>query len=128
MANIVTTTVLGDGASNVLQVVTGVLDTSDYPSTSITNRLALVPVPPMLRLDMIFFSIEDGLTCMLWWEANVDALILPLAGRGKFDFDWFAGWTNPKPAGYTGDIKLSTSGWSGLKHFTLMLEYTKQGV
>lgn len=126
MANSVVSNVVHDGAANVLVVVTGILDTSDYAVTDITAISSLNPVPTLLRLDRVFFSIEDALSCMLWWEATSDVLIMPLAGRGKFDFDWFGGWTNPKAAGFTGDIRLSTAGWVGVKHFSLALEFTKQ--
>jgi len=126
MANSVVSNVVHDGAVNVLLVVTGILDTSDHAIADITTISGLNPVPTLLRLDRVFYSIEDALSCRLWWHATADLLIMPLAGRGHFDFDWFGGWTNPKTAGYTGNIRLSTAGWVGVKHFTLALEFTKQ--
>ena len=130
MANSVIATVDHDGARNVLLRVTGILDTSDYAAADITAIANLDPVPTMIRLDRVKYSIEDGLTCLLWWNATSDDLIMPLAGRGKFTFvDWFEGITNPQSTGWTGDVQLSTQGFvSGLKHFTLALEFCKQGV
>ena len=128
MANSVVTTVVHDGPRNVLVEITGVLDTADYSVADITTISTLNPVPLLLRIDTISFSIEDGLTCLLWWHDNSPTLILPLAGRSKLDYNWFGGRNNPKNTGYTGNIELSTAGWSGVKHFSILLDLIKQGV
>lgn len=128
MANSLISTVVHDGQRNVLLSVTGILDTSDVAVTDITTIASLTPAPQTLRLDRIFFAIEDVLSVMLWWHATSDALLMPLAGRGHFNYDWFGGYTDPKAAGFTGNIRLSTTGWVGVKHFSLLLELVKQGV
>ncbi len=128
MANSVIATVVHDGPRNTLLSVTGVLDTSDYAVADITTISSLNPVPTLIRVDRIQYSVEDGLSCLLWWHATTDGLILPLEGRGKMEFDWFGGYNNPMAAGYTGNIRLSTAGWSTVKHFALVIEFVKQGV
>jgi hypothetical protein len=128
MANSVIATVAHDGARNVLVEVTGILDTSDVAPMDITNLSALNPAPGMLRLDTVQFAIEDGLACMLWWHDTAQTLITPLAGRGKHDYAWFGGRNNPQNAGWTGNIMLSTAGWTGIKHFSLLLDLIKQQV
>lgn len=128
MANSVITTILRDGQRNVVLDTTGVLDTSNYAQTDITNIGILNPVPNALRIDHIQYSIQDGLSLQLWWEdTSLTSLILPLAGRGKLDGNWFGGYSNPKRAGYTGNIMLSTNGWTaGTYYFNLVMELVKQ--
>lgn len=126
MANSVVTTLLHDGQRNVVYSIAGTLDTSDYSAADFTNISLLTPVPTLLRLDHCFFSIEDLLSVQLYWKATSDVLIFPLEGRGKFDFDWFGGYTNTKAAGYTGNVRIATTGWATLKHFALVVEFSKQ--
>lgn len=129
MANVVTSTVIHNGARNVQIEVVGILDTSDFAQADITIISALTPAPGFVRLDTIQFSVEDGLSCRLWWhDTALTTLIAPVQGRGKLDFGWFGGKQNPKNAGYTGDIMLSTAGWATLKTFTLILDLIKCGV
>ena len=127
--NSIKSNILQDGSRNFVITTLGVLDTSDYPVTNITDIAILKPIPTQLRLDKIFYSIEDGLSCLLWWEAAPDILLMPISGRGMFDFEWFAGHSSPKNVGATGNIRLSTQGYiSGVKHFTLVLDFVKQGI
>ena len=129
MANSVISTVIHDGARNAIIEVTGILDTSDVTQTDITTIANLVPVPTTVRIEKIQFAIEDGISCMLWWHDTAGTtLIVPLTGRGKLTAEWFGGYNNPKNAGYTGNIQMSTAGFSGVKHFSLLLELIKQGV
>ncbi len=128
MANSVVSTVVHDGERNAIVIVTGTLDTSDLAVTDITTIANLNPVPTLVRLDRLQYSVEDGISCLLWWHNTSDGLIMPVEGRGLLDFCWAGGYNNPQAAGYTGNIRLSTVGWSGVKHFTLILDLVKQGV
>lgn len=125
MTNLLLPTISQDGNVNVVLTVTGILDERDVKPTLITDIKSLQGGPSSIRLDRILYSIEEKLHCLLWWEGKEkDMLILPLAGRGMFDFDWMSGRHSPK--GHSGNIKLSTSKWTGLSHFTVDLEFTKQ--
>lgn len=131
MANSVISTKDYDGATNVRIRVTGILDTSDFAQADITTISAMNPVPTFIRLDSVQFFIEDTLSCMLWWHDTAGtSLIMPLAGRNHAHLEWYGGITNPKNAGVTGNVQLSTTGWATGKilHFTLLLDFTKQGV
>lgn len=127
MANSVISTLLHDGPRNVVYSVSGILDTSDYAAADFTTISGLTPVPVTIRLDHMFFSVEDGLSIRLYWHATSDVLIFPIEGRGKFDFDWFGGYTNTKAAGYTGDVRVASQGWTaGITNFAFVAEFTKQ--
>lgn len=126
MANSLISTVVHDGERNVMIEVTGILDTSDLTSTAITTISGLNPVPVKLRIDKIQFAIEDVLSCMLWWNATTPVLIVPLAGRSKFEYEWMGGRNNPEPAGFDGNIMITTAGWVGVKHFSIILDCVKQ--
>jgi len=128
MANSVTSTVVHDGARNVVYNLTGILDSSDYAITDFTTISALDPVPTMLRLDHMFYAIEDGLSVRFYWHATTDVLIMPVSGRGWFNFVPFGGLTNTKAAGYTGNLRIGTVGWAtgDVLAFSFQIEFVKQ--
>jgi hypothetical protein len=129
MANSTTYQILEQGARNAIVKLTGVLDTTNVslvPAFPIAN---LDPVPKLLRIDHIDYSISDQLEVQLFWNATTPALILPLAGRGKMSFWSFGGLQNNAGAGVDGQINLLTTGWtSGVQVYSIILEMVKQGV
>ena len=129
MANVTNVELVHDGHRNVVYRLDGVLDTSDVAVADFTTISSLSPVPTYLRLDRVEYSVQDALSVRLWWHATADDLIIPLEGRGKFDFDWFGGLQNPKSAGNTGNARYDTKGWSAgaVLGYTLILEFSKQG-
>jgi hypothetical protein len=133
MANSVTTQILEEGPRNVIVKIAGVLDTSDYAlNTAIDmdniNQGGLGPIPAQVRIDHIDYSISDQLEVQLWWDADSDVIILPLAGRGRMSFWNFGGLTNNAGTGKTGNILIKTTGWaSGTQVFSVILEMVKQG-
>lgn len=128
MANAVTSVVVHDGAINTVYNLSGILDTSDYAAADFTDVLSLNPAPTTLRLDHMFYSVEDGLSVRFYWEATSDVLIMPISGRGFIDFAPFGGLTNSRAAGFTGDLKVATKGWAtgDVVAFAFILEFTKQ--
>lgn len=128
MANAVSTTVEIDGDRNVVVKVVGVLDSSDLSATAITAISSLVPAPGKIRVDKIQYSASENLDLCLWWDATADTTpVVCLTGRGEMCFKDFGGLVNPKETGWTGNILLTTTGWtSGTKHFTLVLSLVKQ--
>lgn len=128
MANVTSTQIILDGPRNVVVKATGVLDTSDVTNLVIVNAAALLPVPPKLKIMKINYSVSDGMNVQLNWDAITDVPILTLSGQDHIKFDKFGGLVNNSGAGRTGNILLSTIGWSGVKSYSLTLELRKQGV
>lgn len=128
MANVTSTQIILDGPRNVVVKATGVLDTSDVTNIVIVNAAALLLVPPKLKIMKINYSVSDGMNVQLNWDATTDVPILTLSGQDHIEFDKFGGLVNNSGAGRTGNILLSTIGWSGVKSYSLTLELRKQRV
>lgn len=84
--------------------------------------------PVAVKLTALFYSIQDGLTLLLYWEGENDhTLLMPIAGRGIFDLTRFGGLENPRLPGWTGNVLLvASSSSAGKKHFSLSFEFSKQ--
>jgi len=80
-----------------------------------------------LRLTDVTYSIQSGLTVLLFWEGESDhTLMLPLEGRGRLDYSWCSGLRDPQDDGWTGNVLFKTvSTGQGAKHFSLVLEFAK---
>ena len=124
--NKVTSTISQDGQSNVVIEVTGILDTSDVKAFHIVDLSSLKNLPKKLRLDGVQFAFEPGLIGLLWWEGKERSLITPMFGCQRIDYIPYNGRHNPMGEGATGSIILTTKGWEGMKHFSLLLDLTKQ--
>lgn len=87
-----------------------------------------------LRLDMITYAIAEKTEVLLAWdteeEGNEPHVFLPLAGRGRLDFEHINGLSNTVERGRTGDILLRAhplGEWTGRRsHFALALDLQSQ--
>lgn len=109
--------------------VSGILPTGvDRLAEIILQPKAFRDSPKFAKLNALFYSFEDGLQGILYWEhEDEDEMMLPLAGRGVLDLERFGGIENPKRPGHTGNVVLVAERSSpGKKHFVLGLEFSKQ--
>ncbi len=130
MANAYTKQVLEDGARNFVVKLTGILDTTDQALAVVISPSDCAQfIPKNFRIDHIDFAISDGIELQLWWEGvPTDALILPLNGRNKFNYDDIGGLLNNAPSP-TGAIKLKTTGYMiGTQVYALTVWLVKMGV
>lgn len=134
MANVTSIQTLVDGPRNVVIKYDGILDTSDVSSTTLIDPASLSAIdvnntlPTKVRIDRVFFDVEDGLAVYLYWDATTPVRIAELAGRGKMYAGKYGGLTNNAGAGKTGKVLVATQGWSAgtTLSFTLILECVKQ--
>lgn len=134
MANSTTIQILEDGARNVVVKFEGVLDTSDLASTTVVDPALLSQIdsfgnpPSQLRIDCVQYTVEDGLSVNLFWDATSPVRIEEFAGRGVQKNYMFGGLTNNSGAGKTGKITATTQGWSAgtILSFSLILKMVKQ--
>jgi hypothetical protein len=110
----VVTQILDDGPRNVVAKTTGdspggtlivgqtLLDPSTL--TSINPGMSGAGTATLLRIDHIDYSIADGFTVQLFWDATTPLLICELYGRGKLEAKMFGGYQNNAGAGVTGKI------------------------
>ena len=135
MANALTTQLIIDGPRNAVIKIVGVLDTSDLASTVFADPAVLTGIDntgflkaATFRIVGLTYSIQDGLTVNLYWDATAPVIIDSLNGRGNIpiSMEAFGGLTNnAAAAGKTGRIMGSTLGWVGVKSFTILLQLVK---
>lgn len=115
----VVTQILVDGPRNTVAKTTG----DGSVGTPITNQTLLDPAlltsmmpgvsgtftATLLRIDRIEYSISDGITAQLIWDATTPIIIAELYGRGTLDAKRYGGYQNPNGAGTTGKILLTTT-------------------
>jgi hypothetical protein len=137
MANSTSIKLLQDGPRNVTVKFEGVLDTSDLTSTVVLDPSTLSDMDiwgvksTKLSIKHIQYSIEDGLSVNLFWDATTPIRIEELVGRGELKHYKY-GRLSPLPAesgaaGYTGKITATTQGWaaSAILSFSIILECIK---
>lgn len=126
MANTVTTQTLLDGDRNLVILLTGVLDTSNEARAIKVDVSTLVPAPLKVRVDTIRHLISPGLIVVLDWDASTPVRFAALTGYDEVEAKCFGGLQNNAGAGVTGDIYLTTLGWSsGTLAYNIILEMTK---
>jgi hypothetical protein len=129
MANSLTTQILEDGPRNVVVNIVGALDTSDVAVVTVLNPATLTPRdPPFSRLSIVRaeYSIADTLGVNFFFDATADVLALALSGRGDQCYENVGGIPNNAGVGVTGQIQMSTVGWTaGTRTFTVKLHCKK---
>ena len=140
MANQLDTQITEEGPRNAVVKLTGVLDTSNIIETPAielldfhTNdeRATLVG----LRVDLLEYSIGQGLEVLLEWNSTNPKQIFPLAGRGRIAACNYGGFIPDMTlAGYDGSINLRTRNFTAgqasdgsalVQNFTVILELVK---
>ena len=133
MANSLTTEILADGPVNYIVKVVGVLDTSDLVATVLINPVTMSPInfgvnPTQFKIDRIVFAVENGLEVRLQWDATAPIYVMDLTGTGHQEYKSFGGLTNNAGAGKTGQLLISTQGWTAaaILSFSAVIECIKQ--
>lgn len=114
MANTVDIQVINDGPHNV---VIKVYLASDGVAGELTNQIivdasTLSSLPDTLKVKRIYSALSGFQATLKWAATTPDGLWhLPLYA-GEFEFEKFGGIPNPKSAGYTGDITITTVGFT----------------
>ena len=127
MANTVTTQTLVDGPRNLVLLLTGVLDSSNESRVIKVDVSTFYKTPTKVRVDTIRHLISAGLIVVLDWDATTPVRFAALTGYDEVDACRFGGLTNNAGAGITGDIFLTTLGYSsGTLAYNIILEMTKE--
>ena len=127
MANTFTSRTLVDGPRNVVMLFTGVLDAANEARTIKVDVSTLDPAPTQLRVDTIRHLVSPGLVVTLDWDASTPVRFAALTGYDEVEACKFGGLTNNAGAGVTGDIALTTLGYtSGTVAYNIILEMVKE--
>jgi hypothetical protein len=133
VANVIAITVVNDGPRNTQVELQCAINTADQPQTLLIDPAVLQGMDntgalkaATFRVNKVLYSIQDGISVQFLWNATAPVQFLDIAGRGKLDFEEFAGLKNPLATGANGQILFSTQGWtSGTVNFTILLELLK---
>lgn len=128
MANTIDIQIINDGARNVIiKVFMAYVDTSEETDAVLVDASALVSLPTTLHLRKVDSDLT-GFSANLEWDATTDDELIHLpAGEKHQDFSRFGGIPNPKSTGSTGDITITTVGFSSAgDKGSIILECTKQ--
>lgn len=127
MANAVTTQVLLDNDRNYAIKIVGVLDTGNLTDELIVDFSTLVPLPTSLRLDKLWYSM-GSLVALLKWDATTDVPLLAVSQSDHPGWKKIAGLPNNAGTGVTGDVLLTTYGYTAATAFSMVLWFSKLGV
>ena len=138
MANVLDIQITQEGPRNAVVKLTGILDTSDIsevPAIALqdfrNNDASSGPLIG-LRVDLIEWSISQGMEVQLAWDGYVPQQIFPIAGRGRIYGANYGGFLPDRTRkNYNGNINLVTTGWANsvsqgsTQNFTIILELVK---
>ncbi len=113
----IATQIIIDGPRNTVSKTTGDFVMNALPgSTTILDPATLTSMEPaqpgaflatLLDIRHIDYSISDGITLQLFWDATTPIAICELYGRGKLDMYKYGGWHNNAGAGVNGKITMT---------------------
>ncbi len=129
MANYYECQILEDGWRNVVAKVVIIADTANLSGSVVLDPATLFQTDPpsdRLAIEEIQYSILDGWSVELYWDAPSPKHIVDLAGRGMFPVGPNYGGLQNNAISPTGKITLSTLGWSGTKVATIIIHCIKQ--
>lgn len=127
MANIVDIQTIVDGGRN--HIVKVFLD-SDGVAGELTDQV-LIDVSALtgvtnLYVEKIWYNFT-GFTARLEWDATGDDELFHLSeGDGIYDFTCFGGIPNPKSAGSTGDLTITTTGFTAAGDEGVLVLYCRK--
>jgi hypothetical protein len=132
MVNSVTTQVINDGSRNYIIKVVGIVNASNVAPFAVVNvaTIGLMDInlqPNRVRIERIVGDSDPGLDVILQWDATAPVNIYSFNGHGHDEYERTGGLSNNAGAGITGNVLLSTSGWTtgASLNFTLVIECTK---
>ncbi len=136
MANSVQIQTLVDSERNLVVKLVGILDTSNVSLADLIDPALVAAVnasglssqqPTKVAIKKVTYTIEDGLSVNLYWDATTDVPIWRFVGRGKVMGEQIGFLQNNAGAGVTGKIVYDTDGYtSGSLSFSLLIECIKQ--
>jgi len=129
MANTVAIQTIADTDRHVIVKVYLASDgaAGELSAQVLVDASALTPIPGTLHLRRVSWSFS-GFTAILAWDATTDDVVMHLADIAEdADYSNFGGIPNPKSTGVTGDLVITTTGFSAAGDAgTLVIECTKQ--
>ena len=126
-APVTTLQLLHDGARNVVVKATFLSGGLDQPVSPFVTVAALNPNPgATLKVTKVHYNIIPGGTVRLYWDSPPTPTdMMDLTGFGFDDYRSFGGITNNGGPDATGNILISTQGFTLGYQYTITLEMIK---
>lgn len=121
MADAVTTTVINDGAVNLVVAFTNLSDGTGEAAVKKIDASDFLA--ENLKIEQVWYNVF-GMAVRVLWDAGTDQDALILQGDGHFDFRSVGGVPN-KVVGATGDINFTTVGHSANDSYSIVLALRK---
>lgn len=133
MANVLDRQITEEGPRNAVVKLTGVLDSSDayeVPAIAVQDFVNNDPNLKLtgFRIDLVEYSIGQGIEIQLEWDGSTPQQIFPLSGRGRIGSQQHGGfYPDRNRTGYNGNINLKSTGFTAgaPQNFSILLELTK---
>ena len=132
--NILERQITHEGQRNVVVKFTGVLDEGDFIESpairlsEMANNDSVAGPLTGFRVDMIEWSMSNGLEVMIEWDSQNPQQLFPISGRGRINAWNYGGYLpDTSRIGYTGDISIKSAGYAAgrVANFTVALELIK---
>lgn len=114
MANTVDIQTINDGDRNYVIKVYLASDgvTGELAASTLVTASGLNGIPDTLKLVRVHSALT-GFQATLYWDATTDDPLIHLSADAiEADFKHFGGIPNPKSAGYTGNVNITTTGFT----------------
>lgn len=117
------------GSRNIVVNVTGVWSAADETDTIIIDKSTLIgPLfaePGSIRIDEITWAVSPEIDeVLLEWDHTADDIVDHFSGQGYMDYMAYGGKNDPRSAGATGDLILSTVGGAAGGNYSLLISCT----
>ena len=117
------------GNRNIVVNVTGTFSAADETDTVVIDKSTLTgPLgvePGSIRIDEITWSVSPEFdNVLLEWEHTTDDIVDYFSGQGYMDYTPYGGKNDPKSAGGTGDLILTTLGGVAGGSYSLLISCT----
>jgi hypothetical protein len=125
MADTVTSNVLSqDGGRYVVLLTassdgTGESNVAKVDLSAITDSSGRTPIAA--DIEFIEYDIQGYTSIRLHWDHTTDDTALQISGAGEMDFTPWGMHKDPRTAGGTGDLLLTTTGHSSGDTYTILL-------
>lgn len=115
MADTVTNTIVYNGRYHVSHHINASDGTGETAAIKVDLSAIVLPtrfnaVPTYSVIDRIVYSVWGFNYVTLFWDHTTDDKIAELSGQGYMDWQMAGGLVDPRSAGDTGDIILTTNG------------------
>lgn len=127
MADVVDTRILFKGTRRAAYRFTNVSDSTGESAVIKVDISTLTgpngSAPTATVIEQLEWSIQGFTSVRLFWDGDTDDEIAVLSGSGFKDYKEFGGMADPRSAGGTGDILITTAGATATSTYDITVTF-----